>query len=333
MRLKAKELGAYYTPPEVVADLVHWATRGSSEAHVLDPACGDGRFIAGLGKAVGVDIDPEAIIKARARSSEPQLIQGDFFEWALATTDRFDAVVGNPPFIRYQRFIGENRRRAIAACAVFGVEISGLASSWAPFVVAAASMLRVGGRLAFVVPSEISYATYARPVVEFLVNRFSRVEIQAVQEKLLPSLSEDCWLLHADGFGGRSESVDLCIARHYDGASTEWRRVVAARSDLATGSYRLRPFLLSHGVRELYFSLLQEPTVQRLGSVAKIGIGYVTGANDFFHLSHSEIERLGIPRKYTRPSVRSNRDLVGQDIGEQTVRGWIAADRRTTFLT
>ena len=43
-----KDLGSYYTPPEVVRGLVSWATRGQPGGPVLDPSCGDGRFLAGL---------------------------------------------------------------------------------------------------------------------------------------------------------------------------------------------------------------------------------------------------------------------------------------------
>ena len=111
-----KDLGSYYTPPEVVRTLVAWAREQDPGGPVLDPSCGDGRFLAGWTDAVGVDIDPAAAAEA-SRRTHAEIITADFFAWATSTDRRFTAVVGNPPFIRYQRFSGRARRRALEFCA------------------------------------------------------------------------------------------------------------------------------------------------------------------------------------------------------------------------
>ena len=90
-----KDLGAYYTPPAVVRTLVSWATRREPNGPVLDPACGDGRFLAGLKGAVGVDIDPVAAGEA-SRRVDGQVFNADFFAWAPTANRRFCAAVGNP---------------------------------------------------------------------------------------------------------------------------------------------------------------------------------------------------------------------------------------------
>jgi hypothetical protein len=55
-------------------------------------------------------------------------------------------------------------------------DFTGLTSSWAPFLVGAAGLLRPGGRLAFVVSSEIGHAPYAAPLLDYLVERFAHVQ-------------------------------------------------------------------------------------------------------------------------------------------------------------
>jgi hypothetical protein len=70
--------------------------------------------------------------------------EGDFFAWAGETAERFDCAAGNPPFIRYQTFKGITRARALDLCARHGADFSGLASSWAPFLVATATLLKPG---------------------------------------------------------------------------------------------------------------------------------------------------------------------------------------------
>ena len=326
-----KDLGSYYTPPEVVRTLVSWATEGDLQGPVLDPSCGDGRFLAGLPEAVGVDIDPVAAAEA-SRRVDAELVTADFFAWAAETDRRFAAAVGNPPFIRYQRFSGRARRRALGYCARHGVRLSGLCSSWAPFVVGASRLLKPGGRLALVVPAEIGHAVYARDVVRYLMGEFERVEVIAVREKLFPDLSEDCWLLRASGFGGSADVIHFGRVDSLRANDDAWAFEPVSSAELDRWGFRLRAFLVPSPIRSAYQDLAVGSTACRLGSVARIGIGYVTGANDFFHVRPSVARELGIPGEVLRVSVRSNRDLTVDDVNEDVVRSWIAEDRPVLLL-
>ena len=95
---------------------------------------------------------------------------------------------------------------------------------------------------------------------------------------------------------------------------------------------RLRPFLLPSNVRDLYREFAAPPDSIRLGTVARVGIGYVTGANDFFHLRPSEAERAGIPDRYLHPSVRNGRCLAGNAINNSTVDAWRRRDEAILLL-
>lgn len=326
-----KDLGSYYTPPEVVRALVSWATKGEPRGPVLDPSCGDGRFLAGLRDAVGVDIDPVAAAEASRRVAA-EVVTSDFFAWASRTDRRFAAAVGNPPFIRYQRFSGRARRRALEYCAGQGVRLSGLSSSWAPFVVGASRLLKPGGRLAFVVPAEIGHAVYARDVVRYLLGAFGRVEVIAVREKLFPDLSEDCWLLRASGFGGPSKAIHFARLDSLNADDRAWTFEPVSAEELGRWGFRLRALLVSEAIRSAYQELAVREPARRLGSVARVGIGYVTGANDFFHLRPSAAAALGLPAELLRVSVRSNRDLSVDDVDRDVVRSWIADDRPVLLL-
>lgn len=110
-----KQLGAWYTPPDLVDAVVDavitppFVAGRSRPLAVLDPSCGDGRFLAAaarrtasLGACVsltGCDLDPAAITEARATlPDDTDLRQAD----ALATMwppERFDLVIGNPPYL------------------------------------------------------------------------------------------------------------------------------------------------------------------------------------------------------------------------------------------
>jgi tRNA1(Val) A37 N6-methylase TrmN6 len=327
-----KSSGSYYTPDSTATLLVSWAVR-SDKDRMLDPSCGDGRFLSLHRNSAGVEQDVAAAKVALQRAPGAVIHKGDFFTWAGTTEDRFDAAAGNPPFIRYQRFSGQVRTTAMRLCEQLGAQFSSLASSWAPFLVATASLLRKGGRMAFVVPAEIGHAPYAVPLLEYLAAHFERVQIVAIREKVFQELSEDCWLLFADGFGGstnhfRFSPVESAVSMRVPPTSgvnvtlPEWR----------SWNFRLRPFLMPKASREVYKTIAESRVATRLGRVAKVGIGYVTGANDFFHLRPSTAGQLGIPDSVLHPAIRNGRALDGESVTPDTVRKWLLDDEPVLLL-
>ena len=275
--------------------LVRWVVRDPTDS-LLDPSSGDGRFVALHPNSVGIERDPASVAESSGRAPEATIIEDDFFTWAAADRRRFDCAAGNPPFIRYQRFAGATWRAALDYCRRLGVGFSGLSSSWAPFIVAAASKLRPGGRIAFVVPAEIGHAPYAGPLMEYLIANFGCVHLVAIKDKIFPRLSEDCWLLLADGAGSRSSAIRLSRVERLDprGMPPPVSEEISVEAWRVRWRRRLRPFLLPPGVRSLYERLAAGSDTVRLGQIAQIGIGYVSGANRFFHLRPSDVRRFAI---------------------------------------
>jgi hypothetical protein len=329
----AKEKGAYYTPDPVVRSLLRWAVRSAGD-RLLDPSCGDGRFIAGHAHSVGIEQDPAASAIAMRRAPGALVHDGDFFAWAGSTDERFDCAAGNPPFIRYQRFTGSVRERAIELCSAIGATFSALSSSWPLFLVATAHLLRPGGRMAFVVPAEIGHAPYSAPLIEYLAANFAHLQIIAVRRKLFPSLSQDCWLLFADGKGGSTASIAFSALDTFTYSETP--PVPHIHVDLSPWrgfwSKRLRAFLLPQAVRDLYERLGTQEGAARFADFAHINIGYVSGANDFFHLRPSEADRWRIPKAFLQDSVRRSRDLPPAELTASDLRRWRREDRPSLLL-
>lgn len=327
-----KRLGQFFTPDNVAAGLVRWAVKSKND-RLLDPACGDGRFLTVHEKSVGVDLASDLCAAARFSAPSAAIYVTDFFSWALTTTERFDCAVGNPPFVRYQHFNGETRENALTLAARMGARFSGLSSSWAPFIVGAASLLKPGGRLAFVVPAEIGHAPYAAPLFGALCAHFDEVRVIAIKEKIFPRLSEDVWLLFADGFGGATEEMGLIkwdTLRLADAPPEPTARVTLG--EWRRHGCRLRKHLVAGSLLERYAAWSEKPGIVRLGDIAKVGIGYVTGANDFFHLRPSAARSLGIPSGILRPAIRRGEQLPRHEVREEHVREWVDQDQPILLL-
>lgn len=314
-----KSLGAFYTGKTVADRLVEWAVCDGSAA-VLDPSCGDGVFLdaaysrlRGLGsdspEIYGVDVSADALRIAHERVEAAHLIQEDFFNLAPHSLRSFDCVVGNPPFIRYQTFNGDKKTLGYERAKEAGVDLPRLASSWAPFVVHASRFLRPGGRLAMVMPAELGHAMYARAVLRFLVANFRHLAVEMFRDKLFEDLSQSTVLLFCEGYGEPSRTFIVASREDLFGSDRQVAQVDVAT--VKTGRFRFTRYLIPKEAQSLYDDLAADGRVQRLGEIADVGIGYVTGANDFFHLSTEECHRWDIPKRFLRPCVLNLRGFEG----------------------
>ncbi|MGP4674821.1 type I restriction-modification system subunit M [Agrobacterium pusense] len=331
--VQAEPLGQFFTPEHVAQSLVRWVVYDPGD-RLLDPSCGDGAIVRHHPNSRGIEHDPFAALLATERAPTATIDNTDFFQWALVTKERFPCAAGNPPFIRFQKFKGKTKIAAENICAAQGVKLGSLSSTWAAFLVATASLLEVGGRMAFVVPAEIGHAPYAKPILQYLVEHFRTVNVVAVQRKLFPKLSEDCWLLHCDGFGERTTHIEFTKVSSFEpcdrpppsGERVSWR-------DLEINwQGRLRPFLISRDCRALYQEYSLRSGTERFGDFAKISIGYITGDNDFFHLSPTSARSFGIPSEYLLPTVRRGEYLQTDAVKDSTIKEWMINDEQYLLL-
>jgi len=339
----AKSLGAFYTDNQVAEFLVWWGVRAGSDA-VLDPSFGGGVFLRAAAKRLaalggspssqvfGIELDPsvhESIASLLADEfgvPRRNLALNDFFT-IEPNNRRVSVVVGNPPFIRYQRFTGAVRERALHRAAQQGVTMSRLASSWLPFLLHSIAHLKPGGRLAMVIPFELTHAAYAQPALQRLQATFATVTFLTFRQKLFPNLSEDTLLLLAEGKdNGPAAFVWRDLANLGKLADFQRCPLPLARTRslntgrIATGEERLIEYLIPAKTRGLYRELAQSPVTTTLARAADVGIGYVTGANEYFHLSPAAADAWHIPAHFLRPALRRGRSLNAVRFTEDDLR-------------
>lgn len=302
-----KARGAFFTPPAIADYLAEWAVGNDKGARVLDPSCGDGVFLLAAARRLkelgaspcqldsqvfGVDLHEPSLADATALLEEngldAHLIPEDFFD--IPTPDQLgcllpemDAVLGNPPFVRYQEHAGEARRRSAQAALRQGIRLSGLASSWAALLVHACAFLRPEGRLAMVLPAELLTVHYAEPIRRWLLQRFSSVNLVMFERLQFEDALEKVVLIVASGRGGCDafslyyveDAEDLPTLGPFSGVDA----VPAAQGKWTDILLPMRQRQLFRRVVDEHFTPLNE-----YGSPE---LGIVTGANTFFALPES----------------------------------------------
>jgi adenine-specific DNA methylase len=303
-----KHFGRYYTPPDVAASLARWAIDGSA-CRVLDPSYGTCHFLVGalnvfaeLGvddaaqSVYGVDLDVNGWHNSRELRAMgvpvANLIEADFFDCEPGTLGpKFPAVVGNPPYIRHHRYSAESAIKIRRCIDQLGTQLSGRADMWAAFIMWATAFLADGGRMAFVLPGAVLQADYAEGVWKFLMPRFSRITTVRMDERLFPDASAETVLLLGEGYNvGAAECRTHIEIAGREALTTTLERV-AAPANGYRGSCDFRDVdspefarlqAIDPAASELLRSLSTRRDITRLGAIAQVRIGVVTGANQFF---------------------------------------------------
>jgi adenine-specific DNA-methyltransferase len=337
-----KARGAFFTPPQITNFIAAWAIRAAMD-RVLEPSAGDAAFLTaavarlqtlGTGSAPvvhGVEIHADSVRQAvervTAAGGVPRIVESDFF---LVDPDpSYSAVIGNPPYIRYQDFSGTARARSRAAALRAGVALTGLASSWAAFTVHSALFLQPGGRMGLVLPAELLSVNYAAAVRQFLFDQFASIELVLFQEQVFPEAEADVVLLLADGYQqGPTDHALIRQVRNADdlaaSATVGQRWTPASAAGKWTGS-------LVEGVGvETALNLAATGAFTPLETWGDTTLGMVTGSNAYFALSPNRVSELQIPRReLIRLSPPGSAHLRGLALTERALSRLGAAGRST----
>ncbi len=193
---EAKLRGEVYTPLDVALGMVRRMRWPQDGPRLLDPACGDGVFLeAALRRLAELDLSrsrrteivehiqgwdthPPAIAGCRARlarvSAElgldgavPRLVERD----ALPDTgERFDAVLGNPPYLEAKRMPAALKAHVKRCCPVAA---TGAFDLYGAFVERAFTALEPGGELCLIIPNRFLVTAYARKLRRLLLGEAS----------------------------------------------------------------------------------------------------------------------------------------------------------------
>jgi len=305
--------GGYYTPVDIASFLSRWALNKNAEK-VLEPSCGDGVFIsaASIARAEGLDltcveIDPTEAQKARDRVANTEgfrteVITADFLRWALIRFNQppaFDAVIGNPPYIRYQYLQKESQTLAELIFKRFHLPFTKHTNAWVPFVIASIAVLKPGGRIAMVIPSEILHILHAAPLRQLLLSQCETVLLIDPSELLFEEALQGTMLLMAEKrqITSTSRAHVAVLSQSMTGLLSQDPEDIFRHSRYVSGNVlngKWTKVLLTTDELAVFEKAPQLPAVRRFGDVASVDIGIVTGANKFFLIDDATVNTYGL---------------------------------------
>jgi adenine-specific DNA methylase len=305
--------GGYYTPTDLALFLTRWVMKREPKT-ILEPSCGDGVFLealslagAGAAQITALELDAveaaKATIRARDLAAEAEVLSTDFLGWALTELrdggKRFDAVVGNPPFVRYQYLPPAFQSLSEEIFAKFRCRFTKHTNAWVPFILASMALLKPGGRLAMVVPAEIIHVLHAQSLRTFLGEVCSRLVIVDPEEIWFEDTLQGAVLLMAEkklNPSDFSQGLGLVPVRGRDFLNEDpealFNRPIPINGRTVEAKWT-RAFL-DIEVRRLLDKIEALPSVRRFADIADVDVGIVTGANKFFLVNDDDVKRFGL---------------------------------------
>lgn len=313
--------GGYYTPLDLAAYIAKWVIQAQPK-RILEPSCGDGAFLrafAGIEKSLSLEFDAFELNKeeaAKAKVSGQQLKGAavnvraeDFLGWALKGMEshrsHYDAVVGNPPFIRYQYLPEIFQARAEMVFRRAGLPFTKHTNAWVPFVIASIAMLKPGGRLGMVLPSEIVHVMHAQALRSYLGSTCDRLLLIDPEELWFENTLQGAVILLAEkkeipSQKARGLAIVRVTGKRFLGQDPGKLFDSAKRINGKTVEGKWSKALLSASERELIAEVEERSMVHRFDSIATVDVGIVTGANKFFLVDDAVVKEYKL-EKYAYP--------------------------------
>lgn len=337
-----KKYGQFFTPYTVACFMSQWITRvAASNPNILDPCAGLGVFERAL-----CSIDPVFTSQARFTLWEKDadlakdlsgvcerlaishsVIGKDFVnehEWSSV----YDGIIANPPY--YKHHYVENKEHVCAVVSSnIGASFSVQTNIYCWFLIKALALLRTGGRLAFIIPSEFLNANYGRDVKKHLLESGFLRHIISVcyrSKTFDDAITTACVLLAEKGAepAGRVrfyradshaqlDSLPTFLANtefiEYEPSNLDveckWRRYFPGNK---AGSRRIRHLL-------------------PFSTYGRFSRGIATGANEFFAIRPSTARENRLPQDSLIPCLSKARQAPGKTFKRKNFEALLRSDK------
>lgn len=314
--------GGFYTEPAIATFLARWV-KVSKPEFLLEPSCGDGAFLSAvegvqiksLKRITACELNDEEAEKASARTKLPVSIRKtDFLRWYLfhaQNEEGFDAVLGNPPFIRYQYLPTEQQLLAEKIFGQLRLPFTKHTNAWVPFVLASVKLLKPGGRLAMVIPSEILHIPHAQSLRRYLADQCSKILVLDPTEIWFSDTLQGTVLLLAEKKRMKSEKskgvaiIPMASRQDLERDPEDYFQN-ASYTNGVTIEGKWMPVFLSVAERALISTLKERNDIKTFKEIASVDVGIVTGANSFFLVPDTTVKEYSL-QKWAHPMFgRSN---------------------------
>jgi adenine-specific DNA-methyltransferase len=335
-----KLIGSFYTPKIIADFLVDYLSKKMKDGKlsILEPSSGDGIFIHAIynhktlspkiKKVVAVEREEIELKKVReiTKSKSLKTIHSDFLDFQNDNKQKFDLVIGNPPYIKKNHL--EESQIKICEDIHRNASLANqkIKNLWTAFLVRCIEFTAKDGILAFVLPSELLQVKFAAELRELILNEFERVEIFTFNELLFKDCKGQDTLLLIGERKSKNKGIFYCN--------------ITELSELKNGNFSLLQNLklkeskwthshLSNDEIELLEKLKNK--IKTIDYYCSSKAGIVTAANDFFIVNNETSEKYSL-NGYTKEIIQKGVFVNGSVEITRNDFNKLIKDNKPTYL-
>lgn len=296
-----KEFAQFFTPSIVAQLMAEWILQ-SKPKKVLDPAFGLGVFyrevrqLSENTKVVGFEIDNYILSNIESSTLADPLLEIHNQDYLDSDPQEFDAIICNPPYLRFQKF--KNRFDILPKLQEqIGADILGYANIASVFLVKSLHQLKLGGRLAYIMPYEFLNAGYGKKIKQILLeeNYLKSIIIFENEKEIFPeAITTVCVLLCEKNAKSSDISISFVSSREQLESINSFEELesVLVKKDNLNHSKKWSPIFDS-----LHTNFSIPEGFCEISTYGNFKRGIATGANEFFALSPSKVKQLQLPEQ------------------------------------
>ena len=181
--LNVEHLGQVFTPPHIVSDMLNLiqSSKKLENPRFLEPSCGNGAFLKNLPpNKVGIELDSNVIC-------DKSILQQDFFAYPI--DEKFDCIIGNPPYVRYQDILESTKTLLAPYKNIFDLR----SNLYLFFIYKCILHLQDKGELIFITPRDFLKSTASVRLNGFLFSQGSITDfIDLGDKKIFDKAQPNC---------------------------------------------------------------------------------------------------------------------------------------------
>lgn len=321
--------GVYYTPKKISDYIMRWVINDISQnknIRVLEPSCGDGVFIRSSVSEKShnnnvhfdcYEIDQEAMSSARSHVNQARNVTGSFYlssflDYEVIAKEKYDFVVGNPPFIRYQFLDYQTMKDVERVFVRANVRSSRHMNIWGAFLVKSIQVTLPGGYVCMVLPSELMHVAHSESIRKYIIDTMQEILIIDPDKIWFKSTLQGAILFFGKKKDCKSQTLSRFIIHRVDNfefMDKSPTHLVNSIHSINSKYYQCKKWtqlILKDNVIDMLLDLSKNSSVAIFTDVANVDVGIVTGANEFFLVSDEVVEKYHL-EKWAHPMYgRSN---------------------------
>ncbi len=315
-KLEDKLLGSYYTPFRTVRFMREYLQREHKiYGRVLEPSVGDGRFIdefekeKNLQSFVAVELIEEKVrhLRNKRYSERIKIVADDFLEFSEKTNEKYQLIIGNPPYINIKNMGDDSKERARELFEKCELPSSLMQNMWVAFVLAAVSCLERDGTIFFVLPMEFLQVQYAEKIRLFLEEHFDTIHILSFKERMFPEIEQESCLVYLTNEFKNQPYINFKMYDKLDSDIPYYCSKIERNKPLKKWTNAILPDA------DIDLLNLIDSKYKKISEVCDASPGIVTGANNEFILTKEQVDRLEC-HEFILPIIPKSNLLNGQFI-------------------